>query len=38
MVTHLSFGGGLLDNNVYANNKTKKEEMDFMQGLLTDPA
>tara|TARA_Y100000022_G_C13257037_1_gene380195 strand:+ start:745 stop:2184 length:1440 start_codon:yes stop_codon:yes gene_type:complete len=38
MVTNLSFGGGLLDNNVYANNKKKKEEMDFMQGLLTDPA
>ena len=38
MVTKYSFGGGLLDNNVYANNKKKKEEMDFMQGLLTDPA
>jgi len=38
MVTKYSFGGGLLDNNLYANNQRKKEEMNTMQGLLNDPA
>lgn len=40
MATHNKYSfGGLLANNIYANNKMKEEESkNFAQGLLNDPA